>query len=63
MVADHGPPLNTRRPVSLSAPADGNAWITGLGLGALLALVVRPVLVGLLLWLVDLVRGERVPAL
>lgn len=38
----------------------GYAWQIGLVLAVLLALVVRPVLVGLLLWPVRLARGERV---
>jgi potassium/hydrogen antiporter len=45
--------------VSVSALAGGNAWLTGLALGALLALVVRPALVGLVLWPVALSRAER----
>ena len=46
--------------VSLSALAHSNAWLVGLCLAVLLALVVRPVLVGLLLVPIDLARGERV---
>ncbi|HEV2635252.1 MAG TPA: cation:proton antiporter [Actinocrinis sp.] len=45
--------------VSLCALADGHAWATGLALGVLLALVVRPALVGLVLWPVALSRAER----
>jgi cell volume regulation protein A len=45
--------------VSLGDLADDHAWLTGLGLAVLLAVVVRPVLVGLLLLGVDLTRGER----
>jgi cell volume regulation protein A len=45
--------------VSLTRLADSNAWLTGLALAVLLALVVRPVLVGLLLLPVKLSTGER----
>jgi cell volume regulation protein A len=45
--------------VSLTRLADSNAWLTGLALAVLLALVVRPVLVGLLLLPVNLSTGER----
>lgn len=45
--------------VSLADLADDHVWLIGLALAALLALVVRPVLVGLLLLVVDLSRGER----
>jgi cell volume regulation protein A len=45
--------------VSLARFADSNAWLTGLALAVLLALVVRPVLVGLLLLPVDMSGGER----
>ena len=45
--------------VSLKQLGHGNAWLIGLGLAVLLALVVRPVLVGLLLLPVRLTRGER----
>jgi cell volume regulation protein A len=38
----------------------GDVWLTGLALAVLLALVVRPVLVGLLLTPITLSRGERV---
>jgi cell volume regulation protein A len=46
--------------VSLGGLAHGNAWLVGLALAVLLALVVRPVLVGLLLLPVRLDVGERV---
>ena len=46
--------------VNLASLPDGNAWITGLVLAALLAFVVRPLLVGLVLLPVRLARGERV---
>jgi cell volume regulation protein A len=39
-------------------PGD-SAWLIGLALAALLALVIRPVLVGLLLWPIRLRAGER----
>jgi cell volume regulation protein A len=42
-----------------SLPA-ANSWVTGLGLAVLLALVIRPLLVGLVLWPVKLARRERV---
>ncbi len=45
--------------VSLTDLAHSNAWLIGLGLAALLALLVRPVLVGLLLLPIRLSRGER----
>jgi cell volume regulation protein A len=45
--------------VSLTRLADGNAWLTGLALAVLLALAVRPVLVGLLLLPINMTRGER----
>jgi potassium/hydrogen antiporter len=45
--------------VSLSDLVHGNAWLVGLGLAVLLAVVVRPALVGLLLLPVALSRGER----
>ncbi|MFI5782475.1 cation:proton antiporter [Nocardia sp. NPDC051570] len=38
---------------------EGGAWLIGLVLAILLALVIRPLLVGLLLWRVRLTRGER----
>lgn len=46
--------------VSLASLGDGNALLIGLALAALLAFVVRPVLVGLLLLAVRLRRGERI---
>lgn len=45
--------------VSVSNLAHGDAWLVGLGLAVLLALVVRPVLVGLMLLPVRLTGGER----
>jgi potassium/hydrogen antiporter len=45
--------------VRLAALPDGDAWLIGLVLAVLLTLVIRPVLVGLLLWPVRLRRGER----
>ncbi len=45
--------------VSLTGLAHGNAWLVGLALAVLLALVVRPVLVGLLLLPIKLTKGER----
>jgi cell volume regulation protein A len=45
--------------VHLAELPGGNAWAVGLALAALLALVIRPVLVGLLLWPVRLRVGER----
>jgi cell volume regulation protein A len=39
--------------------AKGGAWLIGLGLAGLLAVVIRPVLVGLLTWRMRLNRGER----
>lgn len=45
--------------VSVSGLVHGDAWLVGLALAVLLAVVVRPVLVGLLLLAVDLTRGER----
>jgi cell volume regulation protein A len=45
--------------VSLTRLADSDAWLVGLALAVLLALVVRPVLVGLLLLPVNLSTGER----
>jgi cell volume regulation protein A len=45
--------------VSLRQLGHGNAWLIGLGLAVLLALVVRPVLVGLLLLPIRLTGGER----
>ncbi len=46
--------------VSLRSLSVGHAWQLGLAIAVLLALVVRPLLVGLLLWPVRLSRGERV---
>ena len=46
--------------VSLGDLTEGDRLVVGLGLAVLLALVVRPVLVGLLLLPVRLTRGERV---
>ncbi len=46
--------------VTLHALPVGDAWLTGLALAALLAFLVRPVLVGLLLQVVQLRRTERV---
>jgi cell volume regulation protein A len=45
--------------VSLTGLAHGNAWLIGLALAVLLALIVRPVLVGLLLLPIHIGRGER----
>src|SRR5262249_37960293 len=46
--------------VSLHAVFGSGAWVTGLGLAALLALVVRPLVVGPLLLPIRLGGGERV---
>lgn len=46
--------------VRLADLPDGNAWVIGLVLAVLLTLVIRPLLVGLVLWPVRLRRGERV---
>ena len=46
--------------VDLATLPDGEAWVIGLVLAAVLAFVVRPVLVGLVLLPVRLNRGERV---
>jgi cell volume regulation protein A len=46
--------------VSLRSLAEGQAWLVGLALAALLAFLVRPLLVGLLLLPVRLHRGERI---
>ncbi len=46
--------------VRLYALPRGGAWLIGLVLAILLALVIRPVLVGLLLWPVRLPRRERI---
>ncbi len=45
--------------VSLAGLAHGNAWLVGLALAILLAIVARPVLVGLLLLPIKLTKGER----
>jgi cell volume regulation protein A len=45
--------------VSLTGLAHGNAWLIGLALAVLLALIVRPVLVGLLLLPIHISRRER----
>jgi len=45
--------------VSASTLTDRTVWLTGLVLGLLLMFVVRPVLLGLLTWPIDLTRGER----
>jgi cell volume regulation protein A len=46
--------------VRLADLADGDAWSIGLVLAVLLTLVIRPALVGLLLWPIRLRTGERV---
>ncbi len=46
--------------VQLRTLPDGNAWQIGLALAVLLALLIRPVLVGLVLLPVKLKRGERI---
>ncbi|HZD37453.1 MAG TPA: potassium/proton antiporter [Actinomycetes bacterium] len=46
--------------VRLADLPDGNAWLIGVVLAVLLALVIRPLLVGLVLWPVRLRLGERV---
>ncbi len=45
--------------VDLSVISRADVWIPGLVLGAVVAFVVRPLLVGLCLWPVDLSRAER----
>ena len=45
--------------VNLATLPDDNAWLVGLAMAAILAFVVRPVLVGLVLLPVRLTRGER----
>ncbi|HET9896063.1 MAG TPA: cation:proton antiporter [Streptosporangiaceae bacterium] len=45
--------------VRLYALPEANAWLTGLALAALLALVIRPLLVGVLSWRVRLRFNER----
>lgn len=46
--------------ISLRDLASGNAWAIGLALAVLLTFVIRPVLVGLLLWPIRLNGGERI---
>lgn len=46
--------------VSLTDLARGDSWLVGLALAVLLALGVRPLVVGLLLLPIDLSRGERI---
>jgi potassium/hydrogen antiporter len=46
--------------VHLGSLRDGHAWLTGLVLAVVLALVIRPLLVGLVLLPIRLSRGERV---
>jgi cell volume regulation protein A len=46
--------------IRLYALPHANAWLIGLALAALLALVIRPLLVGAVLWPVRLRHGERV---
>ena len=45
--------------VSLAGLIHGNAWLIGLALAVLLALIVRPVLVGILLLPIRISHGER----
>jgi cell volume regulation protein A len=45
--------------IRLYALPRAGAWLTGLALAALLAFVIRPLLVGLLLWPIRLRRSER----
>ncbi len=45
--------------IGLHSLAQHWAWLAGLVLAALLALVIRPLLVGVLLWPVRLLRRER----
>jgi potassium/hydrogen antiporter len=45
--------------IRLHSVADDWAWLAGLVLAAALALVIRPVLTGVLLWRLRLPRGER----
>ncbi len=45
--------------VSLTGLTQGTAWLVGLALAVLLTLLVRPVLVGLLLLVVNISNGER----
>jgi potassium/hydrogen antiporter len=46
--------------ISLRDLGDGDAWAIGLVLAVLLAFLIRPLLVGLVLWPVRLTAGERV---
>jgi cell volume regulation protein A len=46
--------------VSVRGLADGTGWLIGLGIAILLAVLVRPIAVGLLLLPIKLSRGERV---
>ena len=46
--------------VDLATLPDADAWLVGLAIAAILAFVVRPMLVGLVLLPVRLTRGERV---
>ena len=45
--------------VELRSLASADSWLIGLGIAVLLAFVIRPVLVGLVLWPVRLARRER----
>ncbi|HEX6471121.1 MAG TPA: potassium/proton antiporter [Streptosporangiaceae bacterium] len=45
--------------IQLHRLGDGRAWIIGLVLAVLLTFVVRPLLVGALMWKIRLTRGER----
>ena len=45
--------------IDLTTVFTGNRFWVGLGIAALLIVVVRPVLVGAVLWPIDLTRGER----
>lgn len=45
--------------VSLTDLGDNNAWLIGLGLAALLALLVRPILVGMAVLPIAMTNGER----
>jgi cell volume regulation protein A len=46
--------------INLRSVVETDAWWVGLGLALLLAFIVRPLLVGLVLWPVRLGRGERI---
>ncbi|MEA5455142.1 cation:proton antiporter [Sinomonas sp. JGH33] len=46
--------------VDLRTLPEGNAWLIGLGLAVLLAVLIRPVFAGLVLLPVKLTRGERI---